>query len=337
MVQSAVMRTLVLIGCLSSMPLLHAGTAWAEDDGPIADLADEGHQAMQQQRWGDAARAFEQAVKRRPTPPLHLSHGRALEAMGRLVEARRAYRRALDHPMAADAPPAYARARQEAIEALADLEPRLPILSIELDAALRRQAEIVVDGQVVSRTRLAVDPGPHDVMATAGERQVKRRVVAEEGQTHRVILDDSTEPRSVVYGGRLFWGSTLGVASLGLTATFVYATVRLDSIRSDPGYEAFSESLRRPDTDPCVAARRGTPGVDYLAQPGAFSRGAMIAACNDADTLQALQIVSVPTAVVTGTLAGYLLANVVETEPTRVGFVPQLGPSYSGATLSYEF
>lgn len=308
----------------------------------VGDLAERGHVAMQEGRWEQALEAFDAAVAQSPTPrspppPLALNRGRCLEALGRLVGARQAYHSAAS-PLTADAPAAFRRARREAIDALTALDRRLPVIAVELGSELRGRASVTLDGAPVPRekTRFVVDPGPHVVTAVADDQTVRREVDAREGQTYRLHLDQSGEPRRVLYTGRLFWGATLGVASLGLTATFVYSTVRLDAIRSEPGYQTFRANVRG-SADACALARQGTPGVDYLAAPGAHSRGQMVAACNDADTLQALQIVTVPTAVVTGALAGYLLANVVEDASPRLGVVPVIGPTQAGVTLRAAF
>ncbi|HHH29984.1 MAG TPA: tetratricopeptide repeat protein [Polyangiaceae bacterium] len=303
----------------------------------VGDFAERGHVAMQAGRWGEALAAFDAALALSTTPPLLLHRGRCLEELGRLVEARDAYR-AASEPVSEDAPAAFRHARERAIEALAALDQRLPVIAVELGPELRGRAALSLDGAAVApaTTRLVVDPGPHVVTAEAEGQRVRRAVTAREGQTHRLVLDESVGPSRVVYGGRLFWGATFGAASLGLTATFVYSTVRLDAIRSDPGYQAFAASVRGGD-DACAAARTGTPGVDYLAAPGAHSRGEMVSACNDADTLQALQIVTVPTAIVTGALAGYLLAHVVEDVPPRVGVVPIIGSRQAGIILRAAF
>lgn len=328
----------LLVAASLSLCLVTSVPALAE---PVGDLVERGHAAMQAEQWEQALAAFDEAVSRAPSkapaPTLSFHRGRCLEALGRLVEAREAYG-AASAPLPEGAPAAFHDAAARAVEASAALDGRLPVVAIELGPELRGRAAVTLDGAAVApaTTRLAVDPGPHVVTAVADGQTVRRQVNAREGQTHRLRLDGSDETRRVLYGGRLFWGATLGVASLGLTAAFVYSTVRLDGIRTDPGYETFRASALSGD-DACALAREGTPGVDYLAAPGAHSRGEMIAACNDADTLQALQIVSVPTAIVTGALAGYLLAHVVEDAPPRLGVVPVIGPSHGGLTLRAAF
>ena len=336
MLKSRPMRPLALVTFVLVATL--SAAALAES---VGELAERGHAAMKAGRWDEALAAFDAAAAQKPTPPLSLSRGRCLEALGRLVEARVAYRKA-GEPLAEGAPAAFRHARERAIDAYTALDRRLPVLAIELGPELRTSAAVTVDGKPVARgtTRLVVDPGPHVVTAEAKGQAVRREVTAREGQTHRLRLEEPEERGRVVYGGRLFWGTTLGATSLGLTALFVYSTVRLDTIRNDPGYEAFRASVRSASPvggDACDAARDGTPGVDYLAAPGAHSRGEMVAACNDADTLQALQIVTVPTALVTGALAGYLLANVVEDAPPQLGLVPSLGPGHAGLTLRGAF
>lgn len=338
MLKSALMRLAAFVSfalCLAVVAPASAET--------VGDLAERGHVAMQAGRWDEALDAFDAAIaqastsERVPPPPLSLNRGRCLEALGRFVEAHEAYRRAAG-PLPDDAPTAFRQARQRAIGALTALDRRLAVVAVELGPDLRASAALTVDGVAVApgKTRLVVDPGPHVITAEARGQVVRREVMAREGQTHRLQLDRPEASGAIVYGGRLFWGATLGAASLGLTATFVYSTVRLDAIRSDPGYQAFRASLRTSD-DACAVARAGTPGVDYLASPGAYSRGQMVAACNDADTLQALQIVTVPTAVVTGALAGYLLANVIEDAPPQIGVSPVIGPTEAGVTLRAAF
>lgn len=80
-----------------------------------------------------------------------------------------------------------ARARAKA------LEPRLPKLLIDADAASEPALEIVRDGVAIGSaswgTPIAVDPGTHDVVASAPGKMSWRTVIdAKEGQVARVTV-----------------------------------------------------------------------------------------------------------------------------------------------------
>lgn len=80
-----------------------------------------------------------------------------------------------------------ARARAKA------LEPRLPKLLIDADASAEPGMEVLRDGMSVGsaswNTAIVVDPGSHDVVASAPGKMSWRTVIdAKEGQTARVVV-----------------------------------------------------------------------------------------------------------------------------------------------------
>ena len=82
------------------------------------------------------------------------------------------------------------------------------------------------------QSRVVVDPGPHVLVAEHDGKRATQQDEAREGATLRLRLGDAPERQRRLNGRRLFWGVGLGAVTLGLVGGFVYATVRLDSIRN---------------------------------------------------------------------------------------------------------
>jgi hypothetical protein len=312
------------------------GSAWAES---ADDLAERALTQMQAEQWSEALASVDALHAARPTPVTAFHRARCLQGVGRWVEAALQYRRVIGARLGDDAPAAYTAVKDEARAELATLEARLPVVAFEIDAEDRVDATLAIDGRKLAkgRTRVVVDPGVHVATATVAGVASERRVTAEDGDTVRIRLGGDEPKARPVPRGRLIWGASLGAASLGLFGTMIYATLRLDGISGDAGYEGFVASLREPRADPCDVAKLGTPGVDYLPTATSHSRGEMIEACGDAEVLRTLQIVTVPSALVTGTLAAYLLTHLVPDAPQQVGVVPMLGPTTAGATVHWSF
>ncbi|MCA9622385.1 MAG: hypothetical protein KC731_25345 [Myxococcales bacterium] len=213
---------------------LLASPAMAAPSSPSEPASERGLALMRAAHWSEAAAVFEAEDATRPSPITAFYLARCREEAGQLVAALAAYQRAA-LPVAGDAAPSLREVQARAVERLATLEPRVPVLALEVKAEPGRRVALFVDGVALKgRTRLPVDPGPHRVRAEIGEEIEEREVVARLGHTERVLLDPAPNPGPRVHTGRILWGSLLAAGSLGLAATFVYATVRADDEAGDP-------------------------------------------------------------------------------------------------------
>jgi hypothetical protein len=122
----------------------------------------------QAQRYQVAVEKFLRVQRVRDTAPVRYRIATCLEGLGRLVEAREAYRGAADQGASDESQSKLVRAAREKVAALST---RVAFLSVRLDPP-RSDAEVRVDGEltslgaVTSGEGVALDPGRHQVAAT---------------------------------------------------------------------------------------------------------------------------------------------------------------------------
>jgi hypothetical protein len=130
---------------------------------------------------------------------------RALEGLGRLVEARDAFLEGARFPIAATEPRVFTDARSAASAEAEALAARIPSLLIVVTGApetvpLRATVDSAPIAPDTVRLPRKVDPGPHVIIVSApGFRRARAEIVALEGQEQRVaiVLEPSaTDERS---------------------------------------------------------------------------------------------------------------------------------------------
>ena len=124
-------------------------------------------------------------------PTTGLMVARALDKLGRLVEASEKYLAVAQIELAKNAKEAQTTAKTNAEAERTALLPRIPNLQITLDATLAG-AEVKLDGKPVPSVLIGekrpVDPGKHTVEATRGAEHVAVDVVLVEASTATVPL-----------------------------------------------------------------------------------------------------------------------------------------------------
>jgi hypothetical protein len=112
--------------------------------------------------------------------------------LGKLVEARDTLRRVLAIAPSLDDPPPFNEARAKARALDQQLLARIGTLQFEPSGVDGDALEIKVDGESVPKAALnlpfRVNPGRHQIVARAGDREVKRSVEAAETRTISVAL-----------------------------------------------------------------------------------------------------------------------------------------------------
>jgi hypothetical protein len=196
-------RAGVLLG--AALALSAAAPAWAQEaPGSAAAAGDravrlgkQGLEAYEAGRWAEAHGRFAEAQSLSPSPVFVLYMARCQRKAGKLLDARARYREVVASPVDAAAPEAWSRARADARNELAVVEPLVPWLEIGVQGA--SDAEVLVDGARVAPGRVEVDPGKHRVSARVGARRVERTVEVAEGDTGHPVVLDLTAPSP---GGR---------------------------------------------------------------------------------------------------------------------------------------
>lgn len=159
---------------LGQSPLWQGGLAQAATDEERAaarSLAQQGSDAFSAKRYADAVDMFERAESLIHSPVHLLYIARASVELGRLVKAQEAYIKISREQLAADAPPAFHKAVDQANAELEALRPRIASAKVKISGAEQATPQLLVDGQPVPAVLVGVpiplDPGTHHFEARA--------------------------------------------------------------------------------------------------------------------------------------------------------------------------
>jgi hypothetical protein len=223
----------------------------AADKATARKLATEGIELYQAGKYPEALDRLERAEALFDAPVHLLYIARTQSALNRWVEAAETYRKLVRVKLDAGAPEAFQQAIDDGKKELAELEPKIPSLKVEV-TPLVSGLEVRIDGEVVSSAALGVDrpinPGEHQISATAPGYVTKERpVTVAPGSSESVLLElpqktggqapnakareiDAAEPKKspkklgLFVGVRLFAAipaGTAGSADLGVGETKV--------------------------------------------------------------------------------------------------------------------
>jgi hypothetical protein len=187
----------VLVG-LVGVSLFVAGQAHAE---PTAGDKETARRLMAEgrthRRAGDAKGALQSflaadAIMQVPTTGLEVA--KAELELGQLVEARDKLLTVTRLPVEGREPRAFSEARATAKTLGAEVEPRIPSLTVKLqNLPAGSSPKVTVDGVAIPAGALtaprAVDPGHHVVAASAGGDPHETAVDVREGETKDVVVD----------------------------------------------------------------------------------------------------------------------------------------------------
>lgn len=199
------MRILALMLSLFVLVLSPVAQAQGEDDlrAKARQLAAEGGEQYQNERWADALVKLEEAYQILRVPTLGFYSGQCLEKLGRWVEAAARYREVMNLALPERSRELHAKAREDAAAARNKLLPRIPRLRVSLAVDGERKAPLVItidDTPVFESTLnepVSLDPGEHVIAASIGEDRVERKVVMEEGNDAEVELELVITPMPV--------------------------------------------------------------------------------------------------------------------------------------------
>ena len=202
--------------------LLICVAAWAWEGTVHAQRASEavlareqfraGVAAAREERWEEAAEAFQRSYELSPRPLTLLNLAGAYAQTGRLVESVEAYRMFLMERTGVTA-----RMRSDAEAQLADLEPRIPRARITV-LGISEGDVVRLDEYELSTASLEqplpVNPGSHSVTLTRGAQEpIVVPFTLDEGSTEDVLVDARTlaaTPIESARGGDLREGSGEG-------------------------------------------------------------------------------------------------------------------------------
>jgi PEGA domain len=168
---------------------LFAMPAWAEaneaDRATARALALEGHDALQKKDYASAADRFGRADTLVHAPTLVVDWARALQGLGRFVEAHEKYELVLREGVNGASPKSWLRALEEAKKELDALKPRLAWVTVMLKDP--PDATVKIDGVLVPPAavgvRRAADPGfPEVTVSAPGYEAFKQTVTVGPGE-----------------------------------------------------------------------------------------------------------------------------------------------------------
>jgi hypothetical protein len=165
-----------------------AGAAGNEDEARA--LFKQGVALFQKGDYPAALDRYRQAYARFPSPKILLNIGTTLKQLGKNAEAAATYQRYLRDPGADSA------RRAEVERALAEIEPRLARLRIEIAAP---GVKVLVDGNVAGESPgtllVKVDPGRHVIVARkAGADDIVEAVTVAAGDDRKIVMAVRSPP-----------------------------------------------------------------------------------------------------------------------------------------------
>lgn len=209
-------------------------------------LALEGIERFEKERWAEAHERLGRAFELYPAPTVALLDGKALEKLGRLVEAEAMFRRAAEMPVDDESPKPFLRAVREAERERARVAALVPSLTIEVRGATPAHT-VTVNGVAVPSEAWgqpqAFDPGSYTVVAKRGAsvERSEQLTLAPKSQVSLILTLPASgaprtspppaptgpaEPRSAT----LTW-TALGIGAAGV-ATGIVAGLVMQNARS---------------------------------------------------------------------------------------------------------
>jgi hypothetical protein len=195
------MRTLRLLFFLA-VPGAASGMSWStpapaqvteSERAAARQLFKEGDELQRAGKFTEALDKFQRAqqVFSAPTNVLRIAECDA--ALGRLVASAESYRALVRTPLPPGSPPAFQAAVDQARGELAQVEPRVPRLVVQVEPPNVPGPQLQIDGQAVPAALLGepfqLDPGPHKVLVFApGYMSSEQSVVLKERETRSLAI-----------------------------------------------------------------------------------------------------------------------------------------------------
>lgn len=180
-------RTPLLLAALTfALATSASRSATAQNAAPNAAEArarfDAGVAASNQGRWQDALREFEQARAIQATAPVLYNLGLAQRAVGRMRDARATFRTLVEQHGSRLS----AERRTEIQGYIADSDAAVGRIELQVSPA---NASVTLDGAAITERSIEVDPGRHEVVASAdGHAQARREIEIRRGGSASIDL-----------------------------------------------------------------------------------------------------------------------------------------------------
>lgn len=186
----------LLLSALSPR-LAHAAEPTAADRATARTLAQEGYVALSAKDYPTAIDRYTRALSLVHAPTLLRDLARAQAGLGRLVEAHENYSLIIREGVAADAPPPWAKAVDDAKVEIASIASRLAWVTITVRGPAHPR--VTIDGVPIGEGSLDVkrpeNPGRHEIRAMAqGYYTAKKGVSLHEGESVKIAFELEDAP-----------------------------------------------------------------------------------------------------------------------------------------------
>jgi len=189
--------TCALLLSVLSPSLARAAEPTAADRATARTLAQEGYVALSTKDYPTAIDRYTRALSLVHAPTLLRDLARAQAGIGRLVEAHENYSLIIREGVAADAPPPWAKAVDDAKVEIAAIASRLAWVTITVTGPAHPR--VTIDGVPIGEGSLDVkrpeNPGRHEVRAMAqGYYTAKKAVSLHEGESVKIAFELEDAP-----------------------------------------------------------------------------------------------------------------------------------------------
>ena len=184
--------TLSLLGFF--LPARGADAQPQDQRATARSAATSGLKAFQAGRYREAITFFERAESAAPAPQHQLFIARSQVKLKKLVLAADTYRKIVSETQPPGASQAARDTKAVAQQELAELEPRIPLLTVTLKGDEGQPVRVTLDGVELPNSVIGVsrpvDPGSHELMAVGGDRtSLPVKLTLQEGARETVVLE----------------------------------------------------------------------------------------------------------------------------------------------------
>lgn len=219
------------------MPIGRSAAQSVKDEALAGQLFQEGRELAKQQRWAEACPKFETSLRYDDALGTRLNLANCYKHLGKLATAWGLYRDAADLARR----DGDAKRRDYALQQAAALVPRLARLTIARPTRAPAGFTVTRDGVTIDPAVLGsavyVDPGPHEVTATApGFEPFKTTIAVAEARSETVVVPDLVpSQRSAGEPHRQAGPATQSALQMRPQAgSPLYASARLDTPGTSP-------------------------------------------------------------------------------------------------------
>ena len=182
------LRSLFVATALA-LPVIPAAASAETSSATAHSLFIDARAAMERGDYESACPKLEESMRLDPAVGTQLNLADCYERVGKVGSAWAGFLDAASMAKSSRQPEREKLARSRAKA----LEPRLPRLLVDADASSEPGMEVMRDGVAVGsaswNTAVVIDPGSHDIVASAPGKMSWRTVIdAKEGQTARVVV-----------------------------------------------------------------------------------------------------------------------------------------------------